>query len=80
MQRVAIARALVHAPRLVLADEPTGNLDTATGDAILHLLQQICRERQTTILMATHSDEAAAYADTVVRLRDGRTEETARNR
>ena len=71
MQRVAIARALVAGPPLVLADEPTGNLDTSTGDSILQLLQSICRERRTTILMATHSAEAAAYADTLVRLRDG---------
>ncbi len=74
MQRVAIARALVHSPVLLLADEPTGNLDTTTGDAILQLLKTVCRERQTTILMATHSMEAAAFADTIVRLRDGRVE------
>lgn len=79
MQRVAIARALVAGPRLVLADEPTGNLDTATGNSILELLQGICRERQTTVLMATHSAEAAAFADTVVRLRDGRIEQIAQN-
>lgn len=72
MQRVAIARALVHAPRLILADEPTGNLDTATGNAILELLQRICAEQHVTILMATHSEEAAAIADVIVRMRDGR--------
>lgn len=72
MQRVAIARALVHGPRLLLADEPTGNLDTATGNSILVLLRSICSERCVTILMATHSAEAAAVADEVVRLRDGR--------
>ena len=72
MQRVAIARALVHFPRLVLADEPTGNLDTATGNAILELLQRLCAERQITVLMATHSDEAAALASTIIRMRDGR--------
>jgi ABC-type lipoprotein export system ATPase subunit len=72
MQRVAIARALVHAPRVILADEPTGNLDTATGAAILDLLQRLCREKQVTILMATHSTEASAVADYVVRMRDGR--------
>lgn len=77
MQRVAIARALVHGPRLVLADEPTGNLDTATGNSILELLRSICQQRQTTILMATHSAEAAAVAHAVVRLRDGRIEEGA---
>ncbi len=72
MQRVAIARALVHNPRLILADEPTGNLDTATGNAILELLQRVCKEHQVTVLMATHSEEAAAVADTIVRMRDGR--------
>lgn len=72
MQRVAIARALVHAPRLLLADEPTGNLDTVTGNAILALLRSICSEQGITVLMATHSAEAAAIADAVVRMRDGR--------
>jgi ABC-type lipoprotein export system ATPase subunit len=72
MQRVAIARALVHDPLVILADEPTGNLDTATGNAILELLQSVCSERQVTILMATHSTEASAVADTIVRMRDGR--------
>ncbi len=72
MQRVAIARALVHGPRMLLADEPTGNLDTATGNSILALLRSICSERGVTILMATHSAEAAAIADDVVRMRDGR--------
>lgn len=77
MQRVAIARALVHRPRLVLADEPTGNLDTATGNAILELLKTISLERQTTIMMATHSAEAAIFASAVVRLRDGHIEDIA---
>ena len=72
MQRVAIARALVHSPRLLLADEPTGNLDTATGNSILALLRRICSEQGVTTLMATHSAEAAAIADEVVRMRDGR--------
>jgi putative ABC transport system ATP-binding protein len=72
MQRVAIARALVHSPRLILADEPTGNLDTSTGNAILELLQRVCLEQQVTILMATHSAEAAAIAGRIVRMRDGR--------
>lgn len=74
MQRVAIARALVHRPRLLLADEPTGNLDTATGSSILELLSSICRAERATILMATHSAEAAAIADVVVTLRDGHIE------
>ncbi len=79
MQRVAIARALVHSPRVLLADEPTGNLDTTTGDLILALLRRIATEQKTTILMATHSVEAAALADTVVRLRDGHIEEVTRH-
>ena len=72
MQRVAIARALVHRPSLLLADEPTGNLDSATGDLILGLLRNIATQNQTTILIATHSLEAASIADRIVRLRDGR--------
>jgi ABC-type lipoprotein export system ATPase subunit len=75
MQRVAIARALVHDPTVLLADEPTGNLDSATGDLILALLREIADLEQTTILMATHSVEAAALTDRVVRMRDGRVEE-----
>lgn len=73
-QRVAIARALAHSPALLLADEPTGNLDTATGDMVLGLLRRIAAERRTAILMATHSAEAAAAAGRVVRMRDGRVE------
>jgi putative ABC transport system ATP-binding protein len=75
MQRVAIARALVHSPALLLADEPTGNLDSTTGDLILQLLRRIAGENRTTILMATHSIEAAGMTDMVVRLRDGRVQE-----
>ena len=75
MQRVAIARALVHSPRLLLADEPTGNLDTATANTILGLLRRINVERSTTILMATHSPELTGVASKIVRLRDGRIEE-----
>ncbi len=78
MQRVAIARALVHSPRLLLADEPTGNLDTTTGNLILDLLKRITVERQTATIMATHSTEAAAAADVLIRLRDGRIEEVTR--
>jgi ABC-type lipoprotein export system ATPase subunit len=74
-QRVAIARALVHSPRLLLADEPTGNLDDTTSDLILSLLRTIATEQNTTILMATHSAEASGMADTVVHLRDGRVTE-----
>jgi len=75
MQRVAIARALIHSPSILLADEPTGNLDTTTGNVILELLRRLTRERNTATIMATHSPEAAALANTVVRLRDGKIEE-----
>jgi ABC-type lipoprotein export system ATPase subunit len=78
MQRVAIARALSHSPSLLLADEPTGNLDTTTGNVILELLKRLTRERNTATIIATHSLEAAALATTVVRLRDGKIEEIAR--
>jgi putative ABC transport system ATP-binding protein len=78
MQRVAIARALVHSPQLLLADEPIGNLDTTTGNAVLGLLRRTASELGTTILMATHSLESVAMADTVVRMRDGRIEEVRR--
>jgi putative ABC transport system ATP-binding protein len=78
MQRVAIARALVHSTSILLADEPTGNLDTVTGNSILELLRRLTREQKTATLMATHSPEAAALADTLVRLRDGKIEESNR--
>jgi putative ABC transport system ATP-binding protein len=71
MQRVAIARALIHKPSLLLADEPTGNLDTETGTSILSLLKNLNEERGLTIVMATHSPEAAAQASFQLRLRDG---------
>jgi putative ABC transport system ATP-binding protein len=74
MQRVAIARALVHDPRLILADEPTGNLDTTTGAHVLDLLVRLSREHASATIIATHSAEATAAAGRVVRLRDGRIE------
>jgi ABC-type lipoprotein export system ATPase subunit len=74
MQRVAIARALVHSPDLLLADEPTGNLDTASGEQVLRLVQQAAARFGATVLLATHSPEAAAIAERRVRLRDGRIE------
>lgn len=70
MQRVAIARALANEPRVVLADEPTGNLDSSTGRLIYELLQGIARER--TVVVVTHSEELARMADRVLHLRDGR--------
>ena len=78
MQRVAIARALAHSPRILLADEPTGNLDTATGGVILELLLRLTRDQKTATIMATHSVEAASVCDTLVKLRDGRVEEVKR--
>ena len=75
-QRIAIARALVHTPQLVLADEPTGNLDTATGEMVLELLQRTAREFKVAIVMATHSAESAAVVDRVIRMRDGRLQDT----
>ena len=72
MQRVAIARALVHGPRLLLADEPIGNLDSTTGATILALLRRIVTEEGASIVMATHSAESTAVVDRVVEMRDGR--------
>jgi putative ABC transport system ATP-binding protein len=78
MQRVAIARALVQSPSMLLADEPTGNLDSATSNMILGLLQRLTQKQNTATLMATHSVEAAALANVVVRLRDGQIAEVTR--
>jgi len=77
MQRVAIARALVHDPHLLLADEPTGNLDSTTGDIILQLLRRVVVERRTAVVMATHSAESTSFADRVIHMRDGRIESIA---
>jgi putative ABC transport system ATP-binding protein len=71
-QRVAIARALVNRPAIVLADEPTGNLDTENSTIVLELLRAINHDRGQTILMITHNPEAAAFADRTVAIRDGR--------
>jgi putative ABC transport system ATP-binding protein len=71
MQRVAIARALVNDPTVLLADEPTGNLDSHTGSEILSLLTSYCRDQQKTLLLATHDHGAAAMTDRVLQLRDG---------
>ncbi|MBM4264573.1 MAG: ABC transporter ATP-binding protein [Deltaproteobacteria bacterium] len=74
IQRIAIARALVFNPPILLADEPTGNLDSKTGEAILALLKQINQEQGCTVVMVTHSEAAARYGDRVIRLRDGKLE------
>jgi putative ABC transport system ATP-binding protein len=74
VQRVAIARALAFAPPILLADEPTGNLDSKTGDAILLLLRRINDQDGCTIVMVTHSDDAARYGHRTIHLRDGTVE------
>ena len=71
-QRVAVARALVHEPLLVLADEPTGNLDLDTGRRVLELLDRLTRRAGRTMVMATHSSEVVGLADRIFRLQDGR--------
>jgi len=72
MQRVAVARALAHAPEILIADEPTGNLDNTSGDQVLALLRDAAERFGATVLLATHSAEAAAIASTRVQMRDGR--------
>ncbi len=80
-QRVAVARALVADPLLILADEPTGNLDTRSGDEIASLLRQITRDYGRTVVMVTHDPRIAAYADRIIFLKDGRVvDETALER
>ncbi len=71
MQRVAIARAVIHQPALLLADEPTGNLDSATGAQVLDLLVELVRETNAALLMVTHSEEATKRCERVLRMRDG---------
>lgn len=71
MQRVAIARAVVHRPALILADEPTGNLDSHTGEVVLDLLAEVVSESQAAMLMVTHSEEAARRCDRILRMKDG---------
>ncbi|MDT7808776.1 MAG: lipoprotein-releasing system ATP-binding protein [Acidobacteriota bacterium] len=76
-QRVAVARALVTRPRLVLADEPTGNLDARTGDEVGALLLELCREARACVLVATHNERLARLCDRRMRLHEGRIEEGA---
>jgi putative ABC transport system ATP-binding protein len=73
-QRVAIARAIVNRPAILLADEPTGNLDTENSNAVLGLLRDLNQRGGQTILMITHNPEAASYGDRIVRMRDGHIE------
>jgi ABC-type lipoprotein export system ATPase subunit len=75
-QRLAIARALVHDPCVLLADEPTGNLDSSAGEVVLNILRRSAREFGVAVLLATHSAESSAIADRVMGLRDGRMVET----
>jgi putative ABC transport system ATP-binding protein len=74
-QRIAIARALVHDPQLLLADEPTGNLDENTGESVLALLDRLTRQAGKNLIMVTHSAESATWADRVFHLRDGKLED-----
>lgn len=80
LQRAAIARALVASPKLVLADEPTGNLDSENGEQVMNLLAEINRELGVTFILATHSEEAARFARRVIRMRDGRIESVVGSR
>ena len=71
MQRAAIARALIHQPKLILADEPTGNLDTETSEEILNLLEELCKANNHTLLMVTHNIEATRIAKRLIQMKDG---------
>src|SRR5262249_33804977 len=72
MQRVAIARAVIHAPQILVADEPTGNLDSENGRVVLDLLKRLNEQEGQTIIMATHSAEASSYASRHIEMRDGK--------
>jgi ABC-type lipoprotein export system ATPase subunit len=79
-QRVAIARALVNHPSLLLADEPTGALDSHTGDETMRLFQQLNREQRITIIIVTHDAHVAGYADRIIHIRDGLIEQESAER
>jgi putative ABC transport system ATP-binding protein len=79
-QRIAIARALVHDPLLILADEPTGNLDVETGHVVLDLLDRLTRQAGKNLIMATHSSDVLKYADRVLRIDDGKVHESIADR
>jgi len=71
-QRVAIARALANSPAIILADEPTGNLDSKTGLEIIRLLRKLCKEEESTIVLVTHDEQMASLSDRMLYLRDGK--------
>ncbi|MFA6917845.1 MAG: ATP-binding cassette domain-containing protein, partial [Candidatus Gracilibacteria bacterium] len=71
-QRVAIARALMNGPKIILADEPTGNLDTKTGEKILELLKKLHKEHKVTLLIATHDESIAKAADRIIKIENGK--------
>ena len=71
-QRVAVARALINNPQVIFADEPTGNLDTKTGDKIIELLRQLNREKNQTFVLVTHDDRIARESDRIVKIVDGK--------
>ena len=74
MQRAAVARAVINQPALLLADEPTGNLDSANGRQVMEVLEEMNRELSVAIVLATHSEDAARYARRVISMRDGTVE------
>lgn len=79
MQRVAIARALVNNPSIILADEPTGNLDTKTGEIVLDTFEKLNRERSRTVILITHENDVAEHADRIIFIRDGMIVEDKKN-